>query len=197
MPGELVLKALEHLWKTLAPLRLPMAVMGGIALSAWEYVRSTKDVDILIHLGVVDLEKLLAILHQAGFRPLRQPPVLTVGSMRFMQLGYEPPGTFLELQVDLLFADSEYQRAALARRVPLRLEGLEQELFILSCEDLILFKLLAGRLRDRADVMELLRLNRPALDLVYLVGWAEWLGLTREWAEAWREAFPGESLPIR
>jgi hypothetical protein len=33
MPAEAVLRALRHVWLTLEPLDLPMAVMGGIALA--------------------------------------------------------------------------------------------------------------------------------------------------------------------
>ena len=38
--AELVLRVLQKLWTTLEPLRLPMAVMGGIAVSLWKHVRA-------------------------------------------------------------------------------------------------------------------------------------------------------------
>src|SRR5437773_10387743 len=112
MPGKLVLQTLKHVWGAIEPLQLPLAVMGGVALSAWEYVRSTQDVDLLIDLESVSPENLLRVLEQAGLRPVRQPPILTVGPSRFLQLWYEPPGSYVDLQVDLLFAESEFQRAA-------------------------------------------------------------------------------------
>ena len=46
MPSELLFKVLKHVWSHLEPLRLPMAVMGGLALSAWRHVRATRDVDV-------------------------------------------------------------------------------------------------------------------------------------------------------
>jgi hypothetical protein len=45
--AELVLGTLKHLWDTLAPLKLPIAVMGGLAVSFWKHVRATRDVDVL------------------------------------------------------------------------------------------------------------------------------------------------------
>jgi hypothetical protein len=62
---------------------------------------------------------------------------------------------------------------------------------------LILHKLLAGRLIDRVDAAALLRANRPAVDLAYLLRWAEELDVMGDLAETWSEAFPGERLPPR
>jgi hypothetical protein len=42
---------------------------------------------------------------------------------------------------------------------------LDIELDVLTCEDLIVHKLLAGRLVDRADAATLLRVNRADLDI--------------------------------
>jgi len=95
----------------------------------------------------------------------------------------------------LLFADSVYQQQALTRRVATHVPGLDIEIAVLSCEDLILHKLLAGRILDRADVVALLRANRATLEFVYLLGWIGQLGLTAELEEVWQEAFPGEEQP--
>src|SRR5207248_1452514 len=103
--------------------------------------------------------------------------------------------SFVEIQIDLLLGDSAYHHAALSRRMPLELPGLSLEVFTLACEDLILHKLLAGRLLDRADVGALLRQNRAALDLVYLFHWAHNLAVDKQLARVWRQAFPGEALP--
>jgi hypothetical protein len=195
MAGELVLKALKHVWVQLDALHLPMALMGGVALAVWKHVRATRDVDLLVDVGAADLDQLIRRLAQEGVRPKRHPPVLTLGPTRILQLLYEPPGTFLELQVDLLLADAEYPREALTRRVPARLSGLDIEIFVLSCEDLILHKLVAGRLIDQSDAAALLRGNRATLDFGYLQNWVARLGLRSEWSRAWDGAFPGETLP--
>jgi hypothetical protein len=139
MPGKLVLLTLDHVWATLEPLQLPLAVMGGIDLSAWECVCSTLDMELLIGLESIDADRILATLQAAGLRPKRHPAVVSVGPSRFMRLVYEPPGTHTELPVDLLFAETAYQRQALTRRMPVRLEGMDRDLAVLSCEDLILF----------------------------------------------------------
>jgi hypothetical protein len=193
--AEVLLKALNHVWVSLEPLNAPLAVMGGLALAVWGHVRATHDVGLLIGVAEEDLESLLRTLTAAGLRTKRQPPVMTLGSLQIVQLLYEPPGAYMDLQVDLLLAQSEYHRHALARRVPTRLSALDLDLNVLSCEDLIVHKLLAGRLLDRADAAMLLRANRPDLDLEYLVACTNQLSLGSELAEVWVEAFPGEPLP--
>ena len=67
------------------------------------------------------------------------------------------------------------------------------EVAVLVCEDLILHKLLAGRMIDLADAVALLRANRAGLDLDYLNRWAGDLEVATELAGVWNEAFPSRS----
>ena len=196
MSARPVVETLRHLWSSLSPLKLPMTVMGGIALSAWKHVRMTHDVDLLLDILTSDVNVVLHKLGEAGFRPKRQPPVLSLAEARIVQLLYEPLDAYLELQVDLLLADTPYQLVALSRRQPARLPGLDIEVQVLSCEDLVLHKLLTGRVIDRADAAALLRANQAALDLSYLMHWTRTLVLGAELAEVWEEAFPGEKPPV-
>ncbi len=164
-----------------------MAVMGGLALAAWRHVRATRDVDLLIGVSEEDLEPLLSALTSAGLSPKHQPPLISVGSLQILQLLYEPPGAYLDLQVDLLLAQSEYHKQALARRMPTRLAALDLDFSVLACEDLILHKLWAGCLLDRADAAMLLRANRPDLNLEDLLGWTTTLSLGAELAQVWED----------
>ena len=195
MSTEVVLKTLKHAWMQLEPLGLPMAVMGGLALSMWRYARATRDVDLLVNVEASNVDAVLEVLQKAGMRLKRHPPVLQLGQFQLVQLLYEPPGTFVDAQVDLLLADSEYPKEALKRRVAAQLPGIDLAIYVLSCEDLILHKMLAGRIIDRIDVAALLRLNRESMDFGYLQKWIGRLALKAEWLEIWREAFPGEPAP--
>lgn len=195
MAGSVVLAALRHTWVTLDRLGCPLALMGGLALSVWKHVRATRDVDLLIGLGPVDFNTILQELSQAGIRARHKPPILDLQSVRIIQLLYEPPGSFTDLPIDLLLAESDYHIQALERRVATFLPDIDLQIYVLSCEDLILHKLIAGRIIDRADGAALLRVNRASLDLDYLAKWINQLALGSEWAEIWREAFPGEAPP--
>lgn len=148
MAGELLLSTMRHIWATLAALKVDAALMGGIAVAAWRHLRNTRDVDVLIGVALDDAERLANQLRSAGFKTLREPAVLHLGDSRILQLSYEPPGRFMEIRVDLFLAESEFHRNALARRREMAV-GPDDPVFIVSCEDLILFKLMAGRLRAR------------------------------------------------
>ena len=81
-----------------------------------------------------------------------------------------------EVVVDLLLADSEYLRTALTRRRTVAFGSLQVP--ILTLEDLILLKTLAGRLQDQAD-LEMIHARQVELhvDWAYVEGWKTKLGL--------------------
>lgn len=196
MAGEAILRALRHVWLVLRSLDVPAAVVGGIAMAAWKHVRATKDIDLLVAVGGDDVGWLLERLVEAGVRPKSDPPSVSLGPLEVIRLVYEPSETFLEVEVDLLIAKSQYYERALERRVAARLPDLDIEIAVLTCEDVILHKLLAGRMIDRADAAALLRANRESLDLDYLLHGTNCLSLVDGFTEAWNEAFPGEREPL-
>ena len=157
-----------------------MAVIGGLALAAWKHIRATQDVDLLLAVRRGGVDSILEKLRDAGLRAKRKPPVTHLGQLDVVQLLYEPPEAFVEMQVDLLLADSEYHLTALARRCSVKLPTCDLDIAVLACEDMVLHKLLAGRMIDLADAAALLRLNRESLDNEYLIQWARNLGVAED-----------------
>jgi predicted nucleotidyltransferase len=75
-----------------------------------------------------------------------------------------------EVVVDLILADSEYLRTALARRRLVAFGSLQ--IPILTVEDLILLKTLAGRLQDQADLEKIrARQKELGVDWDYVERW--------------------------
>lgn len=194
MAAEMLIKALQVIWQALRSMDVPAAVMGGLAMSSWKYPRSTRDVDLLIGIDAHQLDKILTQLQALGIRSKHTSPIVTLGQLNIIQMLYEPPEAFMEVQIDLLLAETDYLRAALERRIPTRLPDLPIEIAVLTCEDLILHKLLAGRIIDRADVEALLKFNLSSLDRHYLAHWVKHLQLTAEFASIWKETLPDEPL---
>jgi hypothetical protein len=190
--AELLIRALQFIWQSLNALDVAAAVTGGLAMSAWKHVRSTRDVDLLIGVDVQDSGKLLSEFRSLGIRPKQSPSIVSLGRLNVIQVLYEPADAFMEVQIDLLLAESDYYRTALKRRISTRLPGVPLDIAVLSCEDLILHKLLAGRIIDRVDVAALLKLNLPSLDRAYLACWARELNLVSELTEIWKDALPGQ-----
>jgi len=195
MAGKAVLEAVRHIWLTLKSVEVPAAVAGGIALAAWKHVRATKDVDLLLGVGRRDADRLLPTLQAAGIRIKSDPPWTSLGRLAVLRLRYEPPGAFVDIEIDLLTGERDYHHQAIERRVAMRLPDLDVDVDVLSCEDLILHKLLAGRVIDRADVAALLRANGERLNLRYLTSWSEELGLSDGLSEAWSEVLPQMPFP--
>lgn len=135
MPAEEVVATLRQAWNILQQLRVPAAVMGGLALARWSYIRSTQDVDLLIALSGVRPHALLSQLAAAGYRSKRRDPLIRVEEAEFIQLFYEPPGAVLEVQIDLLLAESAFHRQAVDRRVTMPDSELGFPVDVVSCED--------------------------------------------------------------
>lgn len=172
-----------------------MAIMGGLALSVWKYPRTTRDVDVLISVANRDPNELVTVLASAGFRAKHSPAIRRLGEMQILQMEIEPPEAYVSISVDLLLVDSEYHRQALERRVPLAMPTVSASLSSLACEDLIIQKLIAGRMIDKSDAAALLRANRDVLDCDYLNRWVMTLGLTQDLNTVWFEAFGDQAPP--
>jgi hypothetical protein len=195
MPAEGAIETLRHAWNALEPLGAPMAVIGGMAMSAWNHLRYTRDVDFLVQAEGAKVDELIATVGAAGFKPKRWPPILQIDDQQIVQFDFLPPEGLLPFRLDILIAGSPYQQEALSRRVKKDLPWLDRPVEVLRPEDLVLLKLYAGRVIDRADAAMLLRENRDAIDFEYLKGWVHRQKLDAEYAEIWDEAFPGEPLP--
>jgi hypothetical protein len=196
MAGESVRAILNHVLSALEPLGYPIALIGGAALAAWNHPRATRDVDLLIGVSAKGFENVAERLRAANCRPKSEPIVRSVGAMSVAQFLYTPPGEFYDAQFDLWLADSDLYRSAIARRVRRDLPGVDHPINVINCDDLILFKLSAGRIIDRADAAMLLRENRNAIDYNYLDDWLVRLDLTREFIDIWSEAFPNDPRPL-
>lgn len=191
MPAEAVLATLDRVWRTLEP--TPMALMGGVALSVWGHLRATYDADLLVGAGTAEAGKLLDRLRPLGARPRRTPPVVHLDGVDMLQLSIPAPERDLEIQVDVALECTDFLSEVIARRVPAQLPGWDTAYAVVTCEDLILLKLLAGRMIDRADVAALLRTNRNDLDLRYMQKWLTTWDLSAQFEDVWNETFADEA----
>jgi hypothetical protein len=195
MASEAVLSTLRRGWQALEPLHVPMAVVGGLALAAWKHARYTRDADLLIAAEESALGAVLNALGAAGFYARHSPPVLVIDEQKIVQFGFLPPDGKASFQLDLLVANDGHQQAALARVVAWNIPGLDHPVLVLRPDDLILLKLTAGRIIDRADAAMLLRENRGEIDMQYLTAWVGRLSLDAGFGDIWREAFLDEPIP--
>ena len=178
--------ALQDVVSTLDALACPYAVMGGLAVRTYGIPRPTRDVDVTVSIDRSRLPELFESLEAKGYttpEAYQRGWVDEIAGMPLVKLRtYHSTGG---VDVDLFLAESEFQRSLIARRRPTPIE--DRLIDLVSPEDLVLLKLLAGRPRDRADVGDVLFVQGK-LDQDYLRLWAERLGVADELASALAEA---------
>lgn len=167
-------RALSDLITDLNRRRIEYALAGGWAYSALVEPRATTDIDLLMLVERPSREALLALMSPIFPSVVVHPaPMMFHGVSIWRTVGIRQ-GT--EIVVDLLLADSNFLKHALARRQ--RVELGELSVPILTLEDLILLKLLAGRLQDLAD-LEKIREREAELHVnwAYVSEWKTTLGV--------------------
>ncbi len=145
-------------------LGLRYAVVGGMAVSAWGAVRTTRDVDLYADLPMEARPRLKQALEAREFDvPAMDEELERFGVFRSL---FKPQRVFL----DIFDAGTPLGEAILERRrwVPVN----DQERWTISPEDLAVLKAFSDRERDQTDLAKLIAVARPALDLDYVERWA-------------------------
>jgi hypothetical protein len=158
---QLLIDAQEALESAAAP----YAVIGGCARNAYAEPRATKDVDFVVAGDVTSYNAVAHALRRAGFTRASavQAPDDPVPDL---ELYRDSKGR----RVDILFAKTDFERSALNRR-ELRAPYESVQLPIVTPEDLIVYKLIAGRTQDWADLEQVLlalAIEARAIDWEYV-----------------------------
>jgi hypothetical protein len=147
---------------------------GGWGYSALVEPRATTDIDILILLEQPSREHVQALVSSLFDSTVIYPaPMIFQGISMWRIVGIRSDQ---EVIVDLLLANSAYLRTALARARTIPFGALLVP--ILTLEDLVILKTLAGRLQDRADLEKIhARQADLHIDWAYVDHWKKTLGL--------------------
>lgn len=140
--------------------RVRYLVIGGLAVMAVGEPRTTADADVIAFLTASEAESLITKASHAGFElreDVERERLATTGTLRFRR------GPF---QIDLITASLPFEEVAFGRAHYHKLFGIC--LPFSSPEDLILFKVLAGRDKDVFDAIGVARRHRGRLDRTYL-----------------------------
>lgn len=140
-------------------------VVGGVAVVLHGHLRTTLDLDLVLHLEHENLERALAVLDGLGFQPRVPVPLRSFADVNARELWareknmtvfsiWHPdhPGFAIDLFIREPFDfEAAYNRALV---VPLQ----EATATVVSLDDLIAMKRLAGRPQDESDIEALSRL---------------------------------------
>jgi hypothetical protein len=181
-------EVLVALSKALADAGVEFALLGGYAVVTWGVPRATFDVDVLIDADEPRLRRALEELERCGFgidsiyksgwrdrildMPLAKAQVFRNGR---------------SISSDLFPVSTPLQRSAFARALKIEVPDAGIVARVITAADLILFKLLADRPKDRLDIQNVLTVQGVP-EAAYVREWAERLGVSERWDRALAEA---------
>lgn len=147
----------------LEALEIEYFAYGGVAVAVWGDPRETVDVDAVVCVADEDLDGVVDALATAGFTcPAEARTTFAVDGWLRLR--------FRRRHADLALGRTPFDRSALSRRRRVKLLG--SEIWVVSAEDLILYKLVSYRYKDLGDAEAVIVRLRGKLDLQYLRTWA-------------------------
>jgi hypothetical protein len=156
---EAATTALQALVAALDSLGAPAMIIGGIAVIARGVPRTTLDIDATIWRPGLDIGHAVDVLQTHGIAPRIDDAVVFAREHQVLLLRHEASGT----PIDLTLAWLPFEQEALARATRVDLGNVSPAVAL--PEDLIVYKAVAWREQDRADIERLLRLHHSAIDL--------------------------------
>ena len=152
------------------------AIIGAVARNAWAPPRATTDIDLAVSAAPSLLVALEQTLGSIGYRCVRRQQADPADSLPdvlvFRSQIAEPR------QVDLLVAKTAFEAEVLKRAVMVEIGG--TTLPVATPEDLVIYKLIADRPRDRDDIRAVARTQQRAgrpIDWDHVDRWVTYWGL--------------------
>ena len=154
-----LLEALAALTRALERSGQKFMLIGGLAVIARGVPRDTDDIDATVWAPELDLGHLLGLLQAEHITGRIREVEAFARRNQVLLLEHEPTRTPLEISLAWL----PFEREALARAETLNMG--DARLPVAVAEDLVVYKVVAWRDRDRADVERLLTAHRRSIDL--------------------------------
>jgi len=160
---ENLITSLITLQKKLEAAGLPAMAIGGVVVGIWGEPRLTRDVDVKVMAQREDRARILEILQ--AYTPLNADPdaALRQNGVAFFQ---DEVGT----RLDIMLAETGFDETAIGRSKLVQVPS-GQLVRVCSAEDLIIYKAISLRTKDRADVEGIIRRQGDALDDRYVEQW--------------------------
>lgn len=151
--------ALAALAAAFEELGSPAMLIGGIAVIARGVPRTTLDIDAAVWAVHLDLDRAVAVFGHHRIVPRIPDARRFAEEQQVLLLRHEPSGTPLDVSLAWL----AFEHEALARATPVDFG--DAILRVALVEDLIVYKAVAWRERDRTDIERLLAAHPGGVDL--------------------------------
>ncbi len=151
-------QALADLERALRPVSARYMLIGGLAVVLRGFPRHTDDIDITIAGADVSVQELHDALSAAGFEARIDDAVEFAQHNQVLLMRHQSS----TIELDVTLAWLPFETEALAAAEPTAIENVR--LPVARVEDLIIYKAVAWRERDRRDVSELWRMHRRSVN---------------------------------
>jgi hypothetical protein len=155
-----VIRSLEAIGQILARHPSQGMLIGGMAIIARGFDRTTRDIDVTFAGADVPIAALLAELRSVDIEPRISDAAEFAAANQVLLVRHTP--TMVELDVSLAWLPFELEALAVADQT--KLAGVS--LPVARAEDLVIYKMIAWRPRDQQDVERMLSLHASSIDLV-------------------------------
>lgn len=143
---------------------IPYMIIGGQAVLLYGEPRLTRDIDITLGVDIDKIEDVIAVVRDLSCKILPDDVRDFVRKTMVLPAIHEETG----IRIDFIFSFSPYERQAIAQAKKIRM--LDQDVFFAASEDVVIHKIVAGRLRDVEDVRGIL-LKTQDIDMAYIKKW--------------------------
>ena len=150
-------RLLGALARAFGQLSLRWYVFGAQAALIWGRPRLTTDVDVTVCLGEASLGSVLGVIQVEGFEPRVAATPAFITQTRVLPVLHLPT----QLPVDIVVAGPGLEETFAARAILVDVAGVAVP--VISPEDLLVTKVLAGRTKDIEDIRGVLAERRDRL----------------------------------
>lgn len=187
---EDVVRAVTEIMRELG---IDYVIVGGIAVSGWGNVRTTRDVGIIMDLREKNIGRLRDALKKEGF----EVKVKDIEDAMREESHFTIFDTQSDYHIDAKGCYGENEKRSLKTRKTVELWGMK--IFIASPEDIMAHKLVFGSEQDVRDAEGVYVRQLEKLDMDYLEEICSKMGVSRELERLKRrigEALKGGGLPL-
>ncbi len=161
-----LIQSVIQIQKCLGEAGVSSAVVGGLAVAVWGEPRLTRDVDVKVSLQRDQATHLLSLL-KPDYTFLSDNPEQTLKRMGMLFIQDAS-----NLRLDLLLADTPFDVQAIQRARLVEIQP-GQTITVCTPEDLIVYKMISIRPRDREDVQGIVRAQQQNLSDTYILDWLQ------------------------
>ena len=157
--------------------KIPYMVIDGQAVLVYGRPRLTRDIDITLGIDIDDFALVEKACKKLKLKMLPTRPEDFAKETGVLPAEEQKSG----IRVDFIFSFSEYERQSLKKAKRINVSNYPVK--FASCEDVIIYKMVAGRAVDEEDVKSILVKNKSSIDHKYIRRWLSELNKSSEHKE--------------